>query len=134
MADYVALLRGINVGGKNKLPMKELAALFVKAGCEQVSTFIASGNVLFDAPKKLAAQVPTLLPKAIEKKFGFAPPIVLRTAAELAAVPARTPFEGADEDALYVMFLADAPDEAKVAALDPNRSPGDEYAVVGKEI
>ena len=52
---YLALLRGINVGGKNKLPMRDLAEMFAKAGCEDVRTFIQSGNVIFERPARLYA-------------------------------------------------------------------------------
>ncbi len=71
---YVALLRGVNVGGKNKLPMKELAEMFVLAGCTGVRTFIQSGNVLFNAPVKVTKQIRIAIPEQIEKRFGHRPP------------------------------------------------------------
>ena len=58
-ATYLALLRGINVGGKNKLPMKDLTEIFIAAGCENVRTFIQSGNVIFRASPALSQQLPT---------------------------------------------------------------------------
>ena len=62
---YAALLRGINVGGNNKLPMKDLAALFTKAGCSEVVTYINSGNVVFRAEPALAQRIPELISAAI---------------------------------------------------------------------
>lgn len=133
---WIALLRAVNVAGTGKLPMKALAALFTAAGCKEARTYIASGNVLFRADAKLAAQVPARLGDAVERDFGFRPAIVMRSAAELAAVARNNPFlrSGADEQRLYVHFLADRPAAADVAALDPRRSPPDELRVVGREV
>ncbi len=133
---YVALLRGINLLAHKRLPMKDLAAIFEKVGCAEVRTYIASGNVVFAAKKKVADAVTRTVPDAIAKKFGFTAPVVLRSAAEMARLVAENPFvrEGADVATLHVMFLADAPSPAAVVGLDVNRSPGDEFRVVGKEI
>jgi uncharacterized protein (DUF1697 family) len=133
---YVALLRGINVGGKNKLPMATLAKLFADEKCAAVSTFIQSGNVIFDAPAKAALTIGARVSKRIEDKLGLTVPVVVRAAAELASVPARNPFlkAGVDADELHVMFLADAPAATAARALDPARSPGDSFALVGREL
>lgn len=133
---HVALLRGINVGGKNKLPMKDLATLFSAAGCSDVRTYIQSGNVVFSAPAALAKTFPASLEKAIRKKFGFAVPVVVRTDAELARVVSKNPFAkpGRSEDGFHVMFLADKPTKSAIASLDPHRSPPDEYTVLDREI
>lgn len=133
---YLALLRGINVGGKNKLPMKDLAEMFRKAGCTDVLTFIQSGNVLFNAPAKVAAKIATTVPEQIEKRFGHKPPFVIRTAEQLAVVAANNPFlqAGAKEDTVHVMFLADTPDAARVKGLDAARSSPDAFSVRGADI
>ena len=133
---YVALLRGINVGGKNKLPMADLSAMFTAAGCAAVRTYIQSGNVIYDAAAALAAEVPGRVEAAIADRFGYRTPVVTRTAAELAAVLGGNPFleRGEEPDALHVVFLAAAPAAARVAALDPDRSPPDELVVRGREI
>jgi uncharacterized protein (DUF1697 family) len=133
---WLALLRGINVGGKNILPMKRLAAMFADASCEDVRTFIQSGNVVFRADAKVAASLSAAIAKRIEADLGFRVPVMLRSAEEMAAVVRGNPFlkAGADEKYLHVSFLADAPDPAAVAKLDPLRSPPDEYVVVGREI
>lgn len=133
---YVALLRGVNVGGKNKLPMRDLTAMFVKAGCQDVRTYIQSGNAVFSSQPELAKKVPHLISEAIAKKFGFRAPVVLRTAKDLQGVVDGNPFlkPAADPKALFVGFLADRPDPRRVAALDPKRSPGDSFEVLGREI
>lgn len=133
---FVALLRGINVGGKNSLPMKDLAAMFVKAGCTGVTTYIQSGNVVFQAEKALAFKLPELISKAIQKGFDMEIPVLVRSAAELGAVTKGNPFlkSKAGLEALHVAFLSSAPSQAALHSLDPKRSPGDEFRVLDREI
>src|ERR1700677_4143309 len=89
---YVALLRGINVGGKNSLPMKDLAKMFEKAGCSHVTTYIQSGNVVFQADAKLAQQIPELISKAILKGFKISIPVIVRKAEDLLKISTGNPF------------------------------------------
>lgn len=135
-ATQVALLRGINVGGKNKLPMRDLTGMFVEAGCENVRTFIQSGNVIFTAGSSALPRLEAVIASTISERFGYTTPVILRTAAELRAVVSNNPFlrAGAAEDILHVMFLTDSPSPAKVTALDPNRSSPDAFLVRGREI
>jgi len=121
---HVALLRGINVGGKNMVPKAALIGAFENAGATNVRTYIQSGNVVFDSPTsdKVSARV--------SKRLGV--PVVTRTASELTKVVTNNPFLARGEDKCHVVFLADRP--AKGAALDPERSPGDEFAIVGREV
>jgi len=139
---HVALLRGINVGGKNKLAMADLVALFEAAGAADVQTYIQSGNIIFRARAARAAgaadtkRIVPLVTAAIGAKFGFQVPVVTRSAAEFANVLAANPFlkRGVDPKALHVIFLAGQPSPERAAALDPKRSPGDRFAVRGREI
>lgn len=132
---HVALLRGINVGGKNMLPMKDLAAMFADAGCTDVRTYIQSGNVVYAASAAVARKVPTLVEAAIAKRFGFAAPIQTRSVEELRAVVAGNPLLSKhDPDVLHVIFLAKAPTAKQTDDLDPQRSPGDSFVVRGREI
>src|SRR5438445_6649890 len=127
-AAFLALLRGINVGGKNKLPMNDLAAMFVDAECADVRTFIQSGNVIFNAPVRVVAGLSVRISAQIEKRFGLRVPLVLRTTAQMGATLRGNPFlkAGAAEDELHVLFLAEAPISSRVRDLDPDRSPPDE--------
>ncbi len=130
---HVALLRAINVGGRNKLPMAELRALFEQVGCQDVRTYIQSGNVAYRVGARLAGRIPELVGAAIEEAFGFRPPIVTRTAEELRAVAAHRPYPEVTElKFLQVAFLAEAP--AQGAQLDPSRSPDDRFEVRGREV
>jgi uncharacterized protein (DUF1697 family) len=135
-ATHVALLRGINVGGKNLLPMKDLAEAFVAAGCAQVRTYIQSGNVIFSAPPGSEKQLHDRIGAQLAQRFGYTAPVVLRTTEQLRAVMRTNPFlaMGAAEDTLHVYFLSDMPGPHGVEALDPDRSPGDTYIVHSQEI
>ncbi|MDP9170858.1 MAG: DUF1697 domain-containing protein, partial [Acidobacteriota bacterium] len=136
MTRHVALLRDINVGGKNKLPMKELKEIFLAAGCANVQSFIQSGNIIFDAKPALAKKIPAAVSAGIEAGFGLRIPVILRTAGELESALDNNPFlkAGVSEDLLHIMFLAALPTPDAVATLDPNRSPPDEFSVKGREI
>jgi len=131
---HVALLRGVNLGAKNKLPMRELAAMFAEHGASDVRTYIQSGNVVFRAAPELAARIPERIERAIEERFGFRAPVVQRTSGELLAVMRENPFAEHDPKTLHVGFLLTHPTEPQLAALDPARSPPDAFAVRGREI
>jgi uncharacterized protein (DUF1697 family) len=135
-ATHLALLRGINLGGKNKIMMKDLVEMFVEAGCEDVRTYIQSGNVVFNAATGVAARLPEVITAQIAKRLGHRTPVVLRTAEQLGDVVRKNPFVemGAAEDTLHVLFLAERPSTRGVEGLDPNRSVPDAFIVRGQEI
>jgi uncharacterized protein (DUF1697 family) len=133
---FVALLRGINVSGKNMLPMKDLVAIFERAGCADVAHYIQSGNVVFKARASLAPRLSALVGTEIERRFGLRVPVVIRTGKEMQAIARDNPFlaSGADPESLHVMFLADKPGKKESSLLDPDRSPPDSFVLRGCEI
>ena len=136
LSTHVALLRGINVGGKNMLPMKDLVEMFTEAGCTGVRTYIQSGNVVFDALPALVQTIPAHITNRIEELFGLRIPVILRTASEMATASRNNPFmkTGVDEKLLYVFFLAHLPAPENVLKLDPGRSVPDSFSVHNREI
>ena len=137
MTGYVAFLRGVNVGGKNRLPMAELREALTARGFASVATMLQSGNVLFsseDSEGEAAARVGD----AIEDAFGLRIGVVTRSAADLATVADRNPFVAAgperDPATLHVVFLSESPTDVAVASIEPDRSPPDACAVVGREV
>ncbi len=110
--------------------------MFREVGCNDVRTYIQSGNVLFRADPTLAKEIPSLISESILSRFGYRVPVVTRTDCELQAIVQNNPFTeaGAEPDKLLVLFLADLPDREQVEALDLNRSPGDEFTVQGREV
>jgi len=106
--NYIALLRGINVGGNKKVPMVTLTKTLKKAGYADVKTLLASGNVLLEAKEKSAAALRKNLEVLLEKTFGFPIRAIVRTADELKNLAAKDPFKGVtidDNTRLYVTFL-----------------------------
>ena len=131
MPRYVALVRGVNVGGKNKLPMAELRALLESLGYGDVRTLIQSGNVVLTASK---AVKPATLETAIAKRFGISPAVVLRTPRELENAIAANPFPRADTASLHIGFMAQKPAAPVVKTLDVARFQPDELAIRGREL
>ncbi len=104
---WVALLRAVNLGARNKVPMAKLRAQLEQAGYENVRTYIASGNVVFDGPRsrpKVAGELERLIADA----FGVETTVILRTPAQLESVLAGHPF-GKDTSQSHVVFLAAKP-------------------------
>jgi uncharacterized protein (DUF1697 family) len=136
LATYLALLRGINVGGKNKLPMKDLLAMFVAAGCDDVRTYIQSGNVVFNAAPHVVATLPDIIAARIAEQCGYRVPVIVRTVDEVGDVIRHNPFiaQGMAEALLHVLFLADTPSTSRIDSLDPDRSPPDAFIARGQEV
>jgi uncharacterized protein (DUF1697 family) len=132
---WVALLRGINVGRAHQLGMPQLTALLTGRGYGNVRTHLRSGNVVLESTTS-ESELVTDLEQAIEKEFGFAVPVVVRTAEELAAVIAGDPFaEIATDPARYlVTFLPSPPAPDRVDALPPVGDGGGDYLVRGREL
>ncbi len=128
MTAYVALLRAVNVGGTGKLPMSDLKAMCETAGFEQVQTYIASGNVVFtskETTKKVQARLEAALAAYAGKPVG----VLVRTAAEMAAVLAANPFAGRDPSRTVAIFL-DAP--VPTSALKAATGLAEEEMQIGK--
>jgi uncharacterized protein (DUF1697 family) len=136
MARYVALLRGINVGGNKKVPMAQLRKLLEGLGFTDVATLLQSGNAVFTSkeknPKKLAGQIEA----ALATEFGFEVAVIVRTRDELAAAIKANPLSGAEEapSRFVVMFLSDLPDQKRLKEIDPAAYLPDEFRVAGREI
>jgi uncharacterized protein (DUF1697 family) len=137
MERYVALLRAINVGNRT-VKMDRLRSIFEQHGYTNVSTFIASGNVIFDADTDEVRALEERVEAELEEALGFEVGTFVRTPAQLAALAALDPFGAshpADEDAnLYVTFLKSKPDADGIDAVMGYRSDIDDFHVDGGEI
>jgi uncharacterized protein (DUF1697 family) len=144
MPTHVALLRGINVGGSNKVAMADLRELVASLGHTGVSTYIQTGNVLFTAPGGAAAAVPALaagLERAIEQAFGLRLRVVVLSRAELAQVISDNPYRAEPNPKLvHAMFFPAEPGpqvrESVAAAGQEAAAKGgrDEATVVGRTL
>lgn len=126
---YVALLRGINVGGNKKVPMAELKKTLEKLGFKNVRTLLASGNAVFESSEKITTLSATLSP-ALEKKFGFSIPVILLPFSQIAEIIRLDPFKKVKitpETRLYVTFLNEKPESKLII---PYRSPDDSFEIL----
>lgn len=134
MATWVAFLRGINVGGNHKLPMKELAALLGDEGLSDVATYIQSGNVVFRCSRATAAALEKRIGTAVSKQYGFQPRVLVLSAAELERAAAANPFPQADADpkSLHLFFLAKRPPAPKLDALHALAAGSEAFELIDK--
>ena len=134
MDTFVLLLRGINVGGRNRLPMADLRTLLTSAGFSDVVTYLQSGNVVATG-SGLVADVSARVSAAIHDDLGLVVPVVARSSREWAGVIDGNPFTELDDDPtkLHVTFLSEVPDPDRVAALlaESDQFSPDRLAVVG---
>jgi uncharacterized protein (DUF1697 family) len=120
MATHVALLRGINLGGRNRVAMADLRALVTELGHTDVSTYIQSGNVLFTAPPGAdAAAVAQVMTEAIAAKLGVTAPVVVLTREELAGILDANPFPHEPEPRrVHAVVLSEPPGPELLGKLD----------------
>lgn len=129
------MLRGINVGGNAMIKMNALRQLVGDLGHSEVSTYIQSGNVVFNSRTGTAAKIAGNIEDRIRKDLGMQVTVIVRSGVELAAVVLKNPFlPGADPATLYVIFLASSPEAASLTRLDPKLVAPDEFRVVDRAI
>ena len=130
MALWIGLFRGINVGGNNKLPMKDLAALLTAEGLEGVRTYIASGNILFRSDLGVEA-LDAKIGDAIEGKFGFRPPLFLVTLQHLDKLLAENPYRDreAQGKGQHIFFLKAPARSADLDALGALKDNGEDFTL-----
>ncbi|MBL7502002.1 DUF1697 domain-containing protein [Frankia sp. CNm7] len=135
MITYAALLRGVNVAGRAKVLMTDLRTAFAGLGFEGVSTYLQSGNVVFETETPRAA-LGADIEARLGAELGLRTTVLLRSGAELAAVVAANPFLGRQDDPakLHVTFVAEDPDRALIPGLSALAAEGEEVAVVGRDV
>ena len=133
---YVALLRGINLG-RRRVKMDALRAHFEALKFRRVSTFIASGNVLFETSARDPAKLETQIERHLAQTLGYSVDTFLRSADEMSAVATAQPFPPAEmeseSNAINVVFLKDTPNPADARRLEAIRTDYDAFRVIGRE-
>ena len=130
MKTYIALFRGINVGGNNMLPMKELKVVLEKNGCESVRTYIQSGNVILNSSAADVAKLARQLSAAVAKSHGFEPWVLLLTRAELERAAAGNPFPAAENpQSVHLFFLDGVPKKPDLKALEALKTKTEGFAL-----
>ena len=125
MNTFIALFRGINVGGRNLLPMKELAAIMEECGHSDIRTWIQSGNVVFRSGTVSTSEIADL----IEVKKGFRPGIFVLSVSELEAALGNNPFKTAEGKACHFFFCMHQPESVDEERLNQLKSGTEEYAL-----
>ena len=134
MNTYIGLLRGINVGGNNKLPMKELVTVLEELGLQQVKTYIQSGNVIFQSDRTDKAELSAEISSAISRSHGFAPAILLFEIDQLQAAMRANPFpEGENAPkSLHLFFMDPAPQDPDLDALQALKAESERFVLIDK--
>ena len=134
MRTQIALLRGINVGGKNLLPMEGLRRLLADLGCLNIHTYLQNGNAVFQHAVEGAAVLAERMGAAIVEGYAFRPELMILESGELAAAMASNPFPEAvtDPSTLHLVFLSSIPESPDLASLDAVRRDGERYALKGR--
>lgn len=136
MTRFVALLRGINVGGNNVIKMADLRSCFEASGFENVTTFIQSGNVIFDSKKRAREEVTRRVEAILSAQFSYSASVVLRTDAEMQAVVTSAPRGFGAQPAKFrydVLFLK-PPLTAEIALESVKTTPGVDQVIGGEAV
>ncbi len=137
MTAYVALFRGINVGGNHQVRMADLKALHESLGLRDVVPYIQSGNVVFTSDDADMAQLRRHIEESFETRFGFHSEVMVRTSAELQAIIDNNPFQSQPDKGskwVVVMFLATRPDATAQEALLKTFTGPEELFIIGQEV
>lgn len=135
MPTYIALLRGINVSGKNKLPMAGLRALAETLDFQQPKTYIQSGNLIFHSEEEDQKLFAENLSKGIQEKFGFDVPVLILSQQELEDILKNNPFLIKEQDdKLHVSLLAEEPSTANLKKLEGVDKGREEFVLKGKTL
>lgn len=133
---YVALLRGINVGGNTMIKMAELKKSFEAVGLENVTSYVNSGNLGFDSKKISENSLVKKLEDVVERDFGKRIPVIVREQKEIPDIIAANPFEGEFEShkEMHVLFLREGMPADKMQQLLDAAPKGERYAAIGREL
>ncbi|WP_282030491.1 DUF1697 domain-containing protein [Winogradskyella eximia] len=130
MQTYIALLRGINVGGHKKVPMVQLRELLSNSGLLNVKTYIQSGNVIFQSINDDSKELEKTIQNSILDHFGFKVPVLVRTRTELLTIFNNCPFSDEKKSERYFVMLSDVPDEMLVNEASQKTYPDDDYVIL----
>jgi uncharacterized protein (DUF1697 family) len=134
MPRYVALLRGINLGPRNKIAMGRLRTACESVGYEDVATYIQSGNVVFSTDRTATGALERTIEHTIESTFDLRVAVLVRTAAEMRRTVKLNPFPEADSRSLHVTFLSARPLPSALKAHGARAADHDEFKVVGRDL
>jgi len=130
MKTYIALFRGINVGGNNIIPMKDLVKIFEGMGFTDVKTYIQSGNVVFRSASLKKDKTAKEISLRISKSHGFVPKVIILEISELKKAIDKNPFQTSEGTALHFFFLESQPEKPDLKALSEAKIKSEEFKLV----
>lgn len=126
MNTYIAILRGINVGGNRKLPMAELRELLGSLGFQDIRTYIQSGNIIFTSDLSDTKQLETIISESIQSKYDYNVPTIVKTIAQWEQAIVNNPYKGKDIKRVLFTFLKEIPE----VTIPQHVSENDEYQLI----
>lgn len=132
MSQYVAFLRGINLGRHKVIKMEDLRQMFESCGFLNVSTYINTGNVIFESDEKILLESKTEI--QLEKSLGYKVEVFLRTMPEVTNIASHAPFTPKGDETVHVVFLRNALNKQTRGKLLSLKSEADDFEIIGKEV
>ncbi|MBU0654532.1 MAG: DUF1697 domain-containing protein [Gammaproteobacteria bacterium] len=130
MSNYIALFRGINVGGRHILPMSDLAEILYQLGCDNIQTYIQSGNVVFQNTSQQTSALAKSISTKVAKVRGFAPKVLLLEAADIEVAIANNPFPTENGKALHFFFMEAVPPSPDLETLAKLKLPSEDFKLL----
>lgn len=137
MKTFIALLRGINVGGKTMIKMDYLKAIFEQMGYEKIRTYIQSGNVIFNSSEQDVLKMEKNIEEVLIEKAGFNVSVIIRTPEELKNIIELNPFKNnnlLEGERIYITFLSKKPIVSENSVLEANKATKDEIIMTEREV
>lgn len=131
MKQYIALLRGINVGGRNKISMMDLTQIFTKHKCQNIKTYIQSGNLVFTQENAKISSLIKAVKKNIKDDFGFTPEIIIISEQEFTLAISNNPFKSTTGKDLHFFFLESVPTSPNLEKIDTLKVKTEQFELIG---
>jgi len=134
MRTYISMLRGVNVGGHNKVSMERLRECYETLGFSGVRTYVQSGNVVFEHETASTSDIVDRIQGGIKRTFGFEVQAIIRTNEEMLSLIKHSPFKGLDQSKVHVTFLSEKPARIPSKEIDAARDKTENFVVSGSEV
>lgn len=138
MTKYISILRGINVGGKRKILMADLKSLYESLGFKGITTYIQSGNVVFESDNNQGQkEIGLNIEQVIKTNYDFAVPVIVRTVQEFENIITNNPFlknKEVDNERLHLTYLAEIPAPEKIKNLKKLDFQQEKFEIIGNNV
>ncbi len=132
MPKYISILRGINVGGKRKLLMTELKELYKELDFESISSYIQSGNLIFNCSETNTTLIESLISDAIFERFGYKVPVIVKSSKDWKEIIRSNPFTNKEINSLHITLLKEEPSEVLAQAFESIDFAPEQFRLIGQ--